>query len=145
MISLDEARNAVLDAVGRIDVRRVPIRRASGLVLAEQVVAREQVPPFANSAMDGYAVRSVDTADASMSTPVRLRVVGELPAGRAPTVAVAAGEAIRIMTGAPVPDGNCLAPGTGVGTGVGAPFGGGWMAGAALGEGAGSGDGALFC
>jgi molybdenum cofactor synthesis domain-containing protein len=105
VISLDEARNAVLDAVARIDVRRVPIRRASGLVLAEQVVAREPVPPFANSAMDGYAVRAVDTADASMSTPVRLRVVGELPAGRAPTVAVAAGEAIRIMTGAPVPDG----------------------------------------
>ncbi len=105
MISLDDARKAVLDAVPRLDVRSVPIRRASGLVLAERVVAREQVPPFANSAMDGYAVRAADTEDASMSAPVRLRVVGELPAGRAPTRAVSAGEAIRIMTGAPVPEG----------------------------------------
>jgi molybdopterin molybdotransferase len=105
VIALDDARAAVLDAVPRLEVRRVPIRRASGLVLAERIVAREPVPPFANSAMDGYAVRAADTADASVSTPVRLRVVGELPAGRAPTRAVARGEAIRIMTGAPVPDG----------------------------------------
>jgi molybdenum cofactor synthesis domain-containing protein len=105
MIPLDEARDAVLDAVPRIEVRGVPIRRASALVLAEEIVAREPVPPFANSAMDGYAVRAADTTDASVSVPVRLRVVGELPAGRAPTRAVAPGEAIRIMTGAPVPDG----------------------------------------
>ena len=65
------------------------------------VVAAEPVPPFANTGMDGYAVRAADTAAA----PVRLRVVGELPAGRAPTIPVGAGEAIRIMTGAPMPDG----------------------------------------
>jgi molybdopterin molybdotransferase len=105
VIPLEEARAAVLDAVPSVSVRPVPIRRASGLVLAEAVVAREAVPPFANSAMDGYAVRAADTAGASMSGPVRLRVVGELPAGRAPTRSVATGEAIRIMTGAPVPDG----------------------------------------
>lgn len=105
MIALEEARAAVLDAVARLDVRSVPIRRASGLVLAQEVVAREPVPPFANSAMDGYAVRAVDTGDASVSSPVRLRVVDELPAGRAPSRAVENGEAIRIMTGAPVPAG----------------------------------------
>src|SRR5690348_15738990 len=86
-------------------MRAVPIERARGLVLAEDVVAREAVPPFANSAMDGYAVVAADTGDASPSSPVRLRVVGELPAGRAPTRAVGPGEAIRIMTGAAVPDG----------------------------------------
>jgi molybdenum cofactor synthesis domain-containing protein len=74
---------------------------ALGLVLAVDLVAGEAVPPFANTAMDGYAVRAADTVGA----PVTLRVVGELPAGRAPTVAVGEGQAIRIMTGAPVPPG----------------------------------------
>ncbi len=67
-------------------------------MLAQRVVAAEPVPPFANTAMDGYAVRAADT-------PGRLRVVGDLPAGRAPTIPVGPGEAIRIMTGAPMPDG----------------------------------------
>jgi molybdopterin molybdotransferase len=70
-------------------------------VLAEDVKAQEPVPPFPNTGMDGYAVRAADTA----SVPVRLRVVDELPAGKAPSHAVGPGEAIRIMTGAPMPDG----------------------------------------
>jgi len=74
-------------------------------VLAERVTAPEAVPPFPNTAMDGYAVQAADTAAASEDHPVRLRVVGELAAGHAPTVAVGAGEAIRIMTGAPIPKG----------------------------------------
>ncbi len=79
----------------------VPVRDALGLVLASEVIAGEAVPPFANTAMDGYAVRAADTVDA----PVRLRVVGDLPAGHAPTIPVGPGEAIRIMTGAPMPAG----------------------------------------
>src|SRR5204863_130654 len=71
---------------------------ARGLVLAQSIVATELVPPFANTGMDGYAVRAA-------VTPGRLRVVGELPAGAAPTTAVGPGEAIRIMTGAPMPAG----------------------------------------
>jgi molybdenum cofactor synthesis domain-containing protein len=74
-------------------------------VLAADVTATEPIPPFANTAMDGYAVRADDTTTASETKPVELLVVGELPAGRAPTTAVGAGEAIRIMTGAPVPPG----------------------------------------
>jgi molybdenum cofactor synthesis domain-containing protein len=83
----------------------VALADARGLVLADDVVATEPVPPFANTAMDGYAVRAADTAGASEASPVRLHVVDELPAGRAPSRAVGPGEAIRIMTGAPVPDG----------------------------------------
>jgi molybdopterin molybdotransferase len=74
---------------------------ASGLVLANDVVATEQVPPFANTAVDGYAVRASDVAN----VPVVLDVIGELAAGGVPTVAVTQGTAIRIMTGAPIPDG----------------------------------------
>lgn len=74
---------------------------AAGLILAKDVVATEQVPPFANTAVDGYAVQSADVAQA----PVVLEVVGELAAGGVPSVAVAQGTAIRIMTGAPIPDG----------------------------------------
>ena len=98
MIPLAEARDRILAAVAPLPARAVPIAEGLGLVLAESVVASEAVPPFANTAMDGYAVRAADT-------PGALRVVGELPAGRAPTTAVGAGEAIRIMTGAPMPPG----------------------------------------
>jgi len=74
---------------------------AAGLILANDVVATEQVPPFANTAVDGYAVRAADVAN----VPVVLEVVGELAAGGVPSVAVTQGTAIRIMTGAPIPDG----------------------------------------
>jgi molybdenum cofactor synthesis domain-containing protein len=101
VIPLEEAQANVVNAVHALTPVATPLARACGLVLAEEVTASENVPPFPNTAMDGYAVRAADTAGA----PVRLRVVGELPAGAAPTVAVGAGEAIRIMTGAPMPDG----------------------------------------
>ncbi len=100
-----EVRAEIIDAVGVLDPETVPATEALGRVTAAPVVAREDVPPFANSAMDGYAVRAADTAGASPEVPVRLAVAGELAAGRAPTVAVGAGHAIRIMTGAPMPDG----------------------------------------
>jgi molybdenum cofactor synthesis domain-containing protein len=74
---------------------------AAGLVLASAVVSGENVPPFANTAVDGYAVRSSDL----QTVPVELQVVGELAAGAAPSVAVVPGAAIRIMTGAPLPEG----------------------------------------
>ncbi|HZJ25434.1 MAG TPA: gephyrin-like molybdotransferase Glp [Acidimicrobiia bacterium] len=100
-----EVQAEVLDAVSRLNTERRPLADVAGAVLAESVVASDDVPPFANTAMDGYAVRAQDTASATEQTPTRLDVVGELPAGRAPTVAVGPGEAIRIMTGAPMPPG----------------------------------------
>jgi molybdenum cofactor synthesis domain-containing protein len=102
---LADAQRRVVGAVVPAPAAVVAARDALGLVLAEPVLATEPVPPFANTAMDGYAVRAADTASAAPASPARLRVVGELPAGHAPTVAVGAGEAIRIMTGAPIPDG----------------------------------------
>ena len=105
MRPLDEVRAEILDAVPPLPPVRLPIRDVSGLVLAEGVAAREDVPPFANTAMDGYAVRAADTAGATDEDPVTLDVVGDLPAGYAPDAPVGPGQAVRIMTGAPIPEG----------------------------------------
>ena len=105
VIPLADVQQAVIDRIVRFDPVECDRADALGLVLAADVVAAGAVPPFANTAMDGYAVGAADTAGASDAAPVRLRVVGDLPAGHAPTVAVGQGEAIRIMTGAPMPDG----------------------------------------
>lgn len=105
MRPLDEVRAEILDAVSPLPPVRLPIRDVSGLVLAEAVAAREDVPPFANTAMDGYAVRAADTAGATDDAPVTLDVVGDLPAGYAPGAPVGPGQAVRIMTGAPIPEG----------------------------------------
>jgi molybdopterin molybdotransferase len=83
----------------------VPLAAAAGRVLAEDVVAAVDLPPFARSAMDGWAVRGADTFGATPAEPLRLRVVGEVRPGAAPTVAVGANEAARIRTGAPLPPG----------------------------------------
>lgn len=101
MIPLDEARQYVLDRVARLGSARVPLADAAGLVLAADVVAAEQVPPFANTAMDGFAVRAADVA----SVPVTLEVIGTVAAGSTLDGAVGPGQAARIMTGAPMPDG----------------------------------------
>ena len=76
MRPLDEVRAEVLAAGRPLDPIRLAIGEAAGLVLAEAVAAREDVPPFANTAMDGYAVRAADTVDASDATPVTLDEIG---------------------------------------------------------------------
>ncbi len=101
MISLAEARAHLLDRCPEPVVSEVPLAEARGLVTAAPAVATEAVPPFANTAMDGFAVQAADTA----VPPVDLGIVGTLPAGVAPDVKVGVGEAIRIMTGAPMPPG----------------------------------------
>jgi len=105
LVAFEDVRAEILAAVATLDPVDAPLGAAHGLVLAAAVTTSEDVPPFANTAMDGYAVRAADTAGATPAGPVQLRVVGELPAGRAPDRAVGAGEAIRIMTGAPMPEG----------------------------------------
>ena len=98
---LEDAQTLVLAACGPLAPVEMPLESARGLVLAADVVAAEQVPPFVNTAVDGYAVRAADVADA----PVELTVVGEVAAGASTDRVVGPGEAIRIMTGAPMPPG----------------------------------------
>jgi molybdopterin molybdotransferase len=105
MIPLEEARAEVLGACPPRQAASMNVADSLGLVLAEAVSATEPVPPFANTAMDGYAVRAEDVVAAAEEAPARLRVVGTLAAGHAPTIPVGPGEALRIMTGAPFPSG----------------------------------------
>lgn len=105
MISLVDAQAHVLQRVAALPPRRVALADARGLVLAEPVQSPEAVPPFANSAMDGYAVRAVDVADASAARPVRLPVIAEVAAGHPADRPLPAGAAMRIFTGAPIPEG----------------------------------------
>ncbi|MGI8926033.1 MAG: molybdopterin molybdotransferase MoeA [Tepidiformaceae bacterium] len=105
MISVEEARERILAFFSRLEPERRPLLEALGQVLAEDVVAPFDIPPLDNTAMDGYAVRAADTTGATERAPRRLRVVAELAAGHLPDTAVGPGEAVRIMTGAPLPPG----------------------------------------
>jgi len=101
MISLEEAREFVLSVAARREPAAVPVAEALGLVLASDIVSAVSIPPFANTAMDGFAVRASDVVDA----PVSLHIAGTIAAGQAPSHVLQPGEAMRIMTGAVVPDG----------------------------------------
>ncbi len=105
MIRVDAALRAILAGIAPLPVVSLPILDALGLVLAEEIVASANIPPFRNSAMDGYAVRAADIAEATRANPTRLLIVGEGPAGYAPSGTVTPGTAVRIMTGAPLPPG----------------------------------------
>jgi molybdopterin molybdotransferase len=105
VIPLDEAVETVLAGCRVLPPRSFDVSDALGLVLAEDVDAPGPVPPFANSAMDGYAVRAADVSGATADSPVRLKVIGTIAAGHAPSASVGPGEALRIMTGALFPDG----------------------------------------
>ena len=105
MVGVEDVLERILAAVSPLPARQLPILDALGLVLAEDVIADVDVPPFRNSAMDGYAVRAIDTIGASIERPVSLRVIGSLAAGAMPTAEVRDGTVIRIMTGAPLPEG----------------------------------------
>ena len=104
MIPLEDYVAQVLETLSPLENRRLALEQAHGRVLAEDVTAVLPVPPWTNSAMDGYAVRAGDTAGASPQTPVVLPVTGDVPAGAAPEP-LAAGTAQRIMTGAMLPEG----------------------------------------
>lgn len=105
MRTVSEHRAAALALAAPLDAVEVPLAAAAGHVLARDVRADGPLPPWDNSAMDGYAVRSADLAAAGPAAPVTLRVIADLPAGSAATPVVGPGEAARIMTGAPLPPG----------------------------------------
>ena len=109
--TVEEHLAEVLATVVATDPITLSLAAAAGLTLTEDVRARVDVPVFDNSAMDGFAVRYADVAQASAEEPARLRVVADLPAGTGDDPALAPGEAARIMTGAPVPsDADAIVP-----------------------------------
>lgn len=105
MISVEDARARILERFTVLAAEETPLLDAQGLVLAEDVRAGFNIPPLANTSMDGYAVRADDTAGAAYESPRTLRVIGYLAAGHLYEGAVGPGEAVRIMTGAPIPEG----------------------------------------
>lgn len=105
MITVESALETILKEIRPLPLESVDITSALGRVIGEDVTARSGNPPWDNSAMDGYAVRAADAVGASTEKPVKLSVIYDLPAGSVPGGPVDPGQAVRIMTGAPVPEG----------------------------------------
>lgn len=105
MLNVEEALAAILARVNPLPSEPVPLVKAMGRVLAEDIGADIDNPPFDNSAVDGYAVRAVDTEGASSQNSVSLSCLGEVAAGKVAAEELSPGECIRVMTGAPVPAG----------------------------------------
>ena len=105
MISVEEALDRILSRVSVLGDEHVPLLAALQRVLGETVTAGLDIPPWPNSSMDGYAVRSADTVGATSERPARLTLGGRVPAGGVAERALRAGEAFRIFTGAPLPEG----------------------------------------
>lgn len=104
-LSVAEALSLVLARIEALEAEHAPLDDALGRVLAAPVMAGDDLPPFANSSMDGYAVRAADVAGASQESPAGLRVLADIAAGSDPSVEIGPGTAARIMTGAPMPRG----------------------------------------
>ena len=105
LLSVDQARERILSHFQSLTIETLPLAEASQRVLAEDIAAANDLPPFDNSSMDGFAVRAADVEGGTKDEPRSLRVIADIPAGSHPTISLAAGEAARIMTGAPVPTG----------------------------------------
>jgi molybdopterin molybdotransferase len=108
LLSVDEARERILSRLRPVPTETLPLVecvRGARRVLAQDIAAADDLPLFDNSSMDGFAVRAADVVGASAASPRSLRVVADIPAGSHPIVSLAQGEAARIMTGAPLPEG----------------------------------------
>jgi molybdopterin molybdotransferase len=105
LLPVEEARERLLALIAPLQPIELPLVEAHGCVLARDVSAERDLPEFASSAMDGYAVRASDVQAATPAQPVELRVVGRAPIGERPDATVGGGEAVRIATGAPIPGG----------------------------------------
>lgn len=105
MLTVAEASERILAEIKPLDIETVPLRQALGRVLAEDISATVTMPPWSNSSMDGYALRSADITPVMSGERVKLRVVGTIAAGEFASRPLKRGEAMRIMTGAPVPEG----------------------------------------
>jgi molybdopterin molybdotransferase len=105
LLSVDAALERVLEYISRLNAETIHLTQALGRVLAADVYAQENLPPFANSSMDGFAVRAEDVKNATQIVPIRLSVSMDIPAGSTADQYLNAGECARIMTGAPMPAG----------------------------------------
>src|SRR5438874_1117586 len=105
MLTVAEASERILAEIRPLDIESVPLRQALGRVCAEDIPAAVTMPPWSNSSMDGYAVRSADITPVMSGEPVKLRVVATIAAGAFAPRPLKRGEAMRIMTGAPMPEG----------------------------------------
>ena len=105
MISVEDALAQILERVHLLGREKVALLSSLGRVLAEPIVALKEIPPWPNSAMDGFALLAAETTGASESRPVALQVVGAIPAGVLPSRPLGGGEVMRIFTGAPLPEG----------------------------------------
>ena len=105
LLSVDQARERILSQLQFVTTEKINLAECADRVLAQDIAASTDLPPFDNSSMDGFAVRAVDVANATDASPQRLSVVADIPAGSAPAIFLAPGQAARIMTGAQVPDG----------------------------------------
>jgi molybdopterin molybdotransferase len=106
LIRVETALNSILDKMSPVGVERISLTQCLNRILAEPIISEANVPPFPNSAMDGYAVIASDTVGASNQKPIILKVIDNVPAGASPSVKLTPGTAARIMTGAPVPTGT---------------------------------------
>ncbi|MFZ6028950.1 MAG: gephyrin-like molybdotransferase Glp [Chloroflexota bacterium] len=105
LLSVSTALERLLAAFEPVENERVSLAASHGRVLAEAIHATSDSPPFANASMDGFALQAGDTAAATPETPIRLRVMADIPAGYTSQVSLQPGQAARIMTGAPLPEG----------------------------------------
>lgn len=99
------AHGLLLDAVSPTETERIPLSESGGRVLARDLTAAENIPPFDRSPYDGYALRASDIAGASKERPAVLRLLEEIPAGTVPAIPLTAGTASKVLTGTPIPEG----------------------------------------
>jgi molybdopterin molybdotransferase len=105
LLSVEQALARILSHFQPVTIESIPLSESNNRVLAVDIGAASDLPPFDNSSMDGFALRALDSSSAAPASRVTLRVVADIPAGSAPTISLAPGEAARIMTGAPLPQG----------------------------------------
>jgi molybdopterin molybdotransferase len=105
LIAVEDALKLILAQITPVDPEWIALSQSLNRVLAQPIISQANVPPFANSAMDGYALVAADSQHASANTPVCLKVIDNIPAGATPTIPLAPCTAVRIMTGAPIPVG----------------------------------------
>lgn len=104
-LEIQEGLQRILERLGKMEVEEVETGEAAGRVLAKTLISPENIPPFRRSPLDGYAFRAEDTRGADEQHPVVLDIIEEIPAGKAPEHTLGKGQAVKILTGAPLPEG----------------------------------------